>query len=112
MRMLYALFIFIGFSFTGFVVMMNKSATLSNLTVSKAVVYALITTAVNAMALLAGGFSCPVKMHHCLPGGLTTRQQRIIRSLFYQLSEIFTSSSFDVSMEAAPVSQFAEELAH
>lgn len=54
MRMLYALFIFIGFSFTGFVVMMNKSATLSNLTVSKAVVYALITTAVNAMALLAG----------------------------------------------------------
>ena len=72
----------------------------------------IVTSALQAMALLAGGFTCPVKMHHCLPGGLTSRQQRIIRSLFYQLSEIFTSSGFDVSMETAPVSQFVEELAH
>ncbi|MBR6575838.1 MAG: hypothetical protein IKK73_01775 [Akkermansia sp.] len=69
-------------------------------------------SAVQAMALLAGGFTCPVRMLHAIPDGLTPRQQRIIRSLFYQLSEIFTSSGFDVSMEAAPVSQFAEELAH
>lgn len=69
-------------------------------------------SAVQAMALIAGGFTCPVRMLHAIPDGLTPRQQRIIRSLFYQLSEIFTSSGFDVSMEAAPVSQFAEELAH
>ncbi len=72
----------------------------------------IVTSALQAMSLLAGGFTCPVKMVHCLPDGLTPGQQRIIRSLFYQLSEIFTSSGFDVSMEAAPVSQFAEELAH
>ena len=72
----------------------------------------IVTSALQAMSLLAGGFTCPVKMFHCLPDGLTPGQQRIIRNLFYQLSEIFTSSGFDVSMEAAPVSQFTEELAH
>ena len=72
----------------------------------------IVTSALQAMALLAGGFTCPVKMHHCLPDGLTSGQQRILRNLFSHLSEIFTSSGFDVSMEAAPVSQFAEELTH
>ena len=72
----------------------------------------IVTSALQAMALLAGGFTCPVKMFHCLPDGLTPGQQRIIRNLFRSLSEIFTSSGFEVSLAAAPVSQFTEELAH
>ena len=72
----------------------------------------IVTSALQAMALLAGGFTCPVKMLHCLPDGLTLGQLRIIRNLFNRLSEVFASSGFDVSMEAAPVSQFTDELAH
>ena len=71
----------------------------------------IVTSALQAMALLAGGFTCPVKMLHCLPDGLTPGQLRIIRNLFNRLSEVFASSGFDVSMEASPVSQFVEELA-
>lgn len=72
----------------------------------------IVTSALQAMSLLAGGFTCPVKMFHCLPDGLTPGQQRIIRNLFKSLSVIFTSSGFYVSMEAAPVTRFAEELMH
>lgn len=68
-------------------------------------------TAVQAMALIVGGFSCPVRMVHAIPDGLTPRQQSIIRDLFNTLSEAFTSSGFDVSMVAAPVSHFLDELA-
>ncbi len=68
-------------------------------------------SAVQAMALIAGGFTCPVRMVHAIPDGLTPRQQAIIGDLFNTLSEAFTSSGFEVSMVAAPVSRFLDELA-
>lgn len=68
-------------------------------------------TAVQTMALIAGGFTCPVRMVQAIPDGLTPRQQAIIGGLFNTLSEAFTSSGFDVSMVAAPVSHFLDELA-
>jgi hypothetical protein len=71
----------------------------------------IVTSALQAMSLLAGGFTCPVKMFHCLPDGLTPGQLRIIRNLFKSLSVIFTSSGFEVSMVADPVSHFLDELA-
>ena len=54
MRMYQALILFLGLAFNEFVVMMNKGATLANLSVGKRVGYGLIITAVNALALLAG----------------------------------------------------------
>lgn len=68
-------------------------------------------SAVQTMALIAGGFTCPVRMLHAIPDGLTPRQQAIIGGLFNTLSEAFTSSGFEVSMVAAPVSHFLDELA-
>ncbi|MBR2677763.1 MAG: manganese efflux pump [Solobacterium sp.] len=54
MYLLHALMIFLGLTFSGFVVMMNKGATLGNLTPAKALLFSLITSAVNVLAVLAG----------------------------------------------------------
>ncbi|MBP3868814.1 MAG: manganese efflux pump [Solobacterium sp.] len=54
MQVLHVLMVFLGLTFSGFVVIMNKGATLDHLTAGKAAVYALICTAVNCLALLAG----------------------------------------------------------
>jgi putative Mn2+ efflux pump MntP len=54
MYLLHALMIFLGLTFSGFVVMMNKGATLGNLTPVKALLFSLITSAVNVLAVLAG----------------------------------------------------------
>lgn len=54
MQVLHVLMVFLGLTFSGFVVIMNKGATLDHLTAGKAFSYALICTAVNCLALLAG----------------------------------------------------------
>ena len=54
MQMAYALMIFLGLAFNGFVMMMNKGATLSDLTFKKALGFTLIGTGINIASLLAG----------------------------------------------------------
>ena len=54
MQTLHVLMVFLGLTFTGFVMMMNKGATLENLSGQKTLVYSLIVTAVNTAAMLIG----------------------------------------------------------
>lgn len=54
MQLIHVVMVFLGLTFSGFVVIMNKGATLEKLSAGKAAGYALICTAVNSLALLAG----------------------------------------------------------
>ena len=54
MQEVFAMMIFVGLSFSGFVTLMNKGATLREMTFQKILNYALIVTVVNVTAVLAG----------------------------------------------------------